>query len=55
MCTLRSDEEVRETGFDFSGPVDKEMVALAESIVEKMRSHWYPAQFEDHYQKAIRG
>jgi DNA end-binding protein Ku len=38
MCTLRSQGEVRSADFDLTQtPLDKEMVGLAESIIEKMK------------------
>jgi DNA end-binding protein Ku len=55
MCTLRSEDEVRNAGFDLDKtPLDKEMVSLAESIVEKMKGKWNPEKFNDTYQDAVR-
>lgn len=56
MCTLRSEDEVRQADFDLDkGPLDKEMVRLAESIIEKMKGKWSPEKFNDAYQDAVRG
>jgi DNA end-binding protein Ku len=55
MCTLRSEDEVRSADFDLDKtPLDKEMVSLAESIVEKMKGTWNPEKFNDTYQDAVR-
>ena len=55
MCTLRSQDEVRDADFDFDkAPVDKQMVELAESIIAKMRGQWQPEKFNDTYQDAVR-
>jgi DNA end-binding protein Ku len=55
MCTLRSEDEVREAEFDLdTTPLDKEMVSLAESIIERMKGNWSPEKFNDAYQDAVR-
>jgi DNA end-binding protein Ku len=55
MCTLRSQDEVRDADFDLDkGPLDKQMVELAESIIAKMRGKWQPEKFNDTYQDAVR-
>ena len=55
MCTLRSQDEVRDADFDFdNAPADKQMVELAESIIAKMRGKWQPEKFNDTYQDAVR-
>src|SRR6185503_3409708 len=35
-------------------PLDKDMVSLAESIIEKMKGKWNPEKFNDTYQDAMR-
>lgn len=55
MCTLRSQDEVREADFDLDKAApDKQMVELAESIIAKMRGKWQPEKFNDTYQEAVR-
>src|SRR6185503_18006260 len=55
MCTLRSEDEVRDADFDLDKtPLDKDMVSLAESIIEKMKGKWNPEKFNDTYQDAMR-
>ena len=55
MCTLRSEDEVRDADFNLDKtPLDKDMVSLAESIIEKMKGKWNPEKFNDTYQDAVR-
>jgi DNA end-binding protein Ku len=59
LTTLRPREEVREAKEYFAdigtGPVDKEMIQLAERILEQKAGKFDPDEFaEDHYQEALR-
>jgi DNA end-binding protein Ku len=55
MTTLRSADEVRaaEFGETAKGEVDPEMVALAETIIERRAGEFDPATFRDRYQDAL--
>lgn len=55
MSILRSPDEVRAAEFNFKGgKIDKEMVELAETIMDKLEGKWEPEEFRDHYQEALR-
>jgi DNA end-binding protein Ku len=56
MTTLRSAEEVRaaEFGDGAKGAIDPEMVALAETIIERRAGEFEPESFRDRYQDALR-
>ena len=55
LITLRAAEEVRAAAFDIpSGEVDQDMVAVAETIIQRRSGHFDPAQFHDRYQEALR-
>jgi DNA end-binding protein Ku len=56
MFTMRSSEEVRKAEFakKAEAKVDPEMVAVAETIIERRRAKFDPAAFRDHYQDALR-
>jgi DNA end-binding protein Ku len=56
MSTLRSADEVREAEFGPKGNerADAEMVAVAETIMERRKSSFDPASFRDRYQDALR-
>lgn len=55
MSTLHSADEVR--GAEFSskhkGEIDSDMVAIAETIIERKAAKFDPAQFRDRYQDAL--
>ena len=54
MTTLRSADEVRPAEFEFKNEkLNPEMVALAETIIEKMPGKFYPDKFRDRYQDAL--
>jgi DNA end-binding protein Ku len=57
MFTLRSKEELRDPGDYFDeipdDAVDKRMVEMAKSIIEKMKDGFDPAVFTDRYQDAL--
>jgi DNA end-binding protein Ku len=56
MSTLRASDEVRGAEFDRErGQVDAELVALAETIIERKAGAFEPATFHDRYQDALRG
>jgi DNA end-binding protein Ku len=55
MSTLRASEEVRAAEFDKEGgEVDPELVALAETIIERKAGAFDPSTFHDRYQDALR-
>jgi DNA end-binding protein Ku len=56
MSTLRSAEEVRpaEFGAPAKGEIDTDMVAIAETIIERRSGSFEPADFRDRYQDALR-
>jgi DNA end-binding protein Ku len=56
MSTLRSADEVREAEFEAKakGEVDTDMVAVAETIMERRKGSFDPATFRDRYQDALR-
>ncbi|HXC90523.1 MAG TPA: Ku protein, partial [Stellaceae bacterium] len=56
MSTLRASEEVRaaEFGDKQDGEVDPELVALAETIIERKAGPFEPTNFHDRYQDALR-
>ncbi|MGH7047107.1 MAG: Ku protein [Stellaceae bacterium] len=55
MSTLRAGDEVRAAEFAASskGEVDPELVALAETIIERKSGAFEPANFRDRYQDAL--
>jgi DNA end-binding protein Ku len=56
MSTVRSTDEVRpaEFGPPPKGEIDADMVAIAESIIERRSGAFDPARFRDQYQDALR-
>jgi DNA end-binding protein Ku len=56
MSTVRSADEVRpaEFGSPAKGEIDADMVAIAESIIERRSGAFDPAGFRDRYQDALR-
>jgi DNA end-binding protein Ku len=56
MSTVRSADEVRpaEFGSPAKGEIDADMVAIAESIIERRSGAFDPADFRDRYQDALR-
>jgi DNA end-binding protein Ku len=56
MSTLRTADEVRpaEFGAKPKGEIDADMVAIAESIIERRSGAFEPASFRDRYQDALR-
>lgn len=56
MSTLRASDEVRaaEFGGKDEGQIDPELVALAETIIERKSGAFEPASFHDRYQDALR-
>jgi len=56
MSTVRSADEVRAAEFDAptKGEIDADMVAIAESIIERRSGAFDPADFRDRYQDALR-
>lgn len=54
MTTLRAADEVRKAEFDFDGKIDREMVELAESIIDRFEGKWEASKFHDRYQDALR-
>jgi DNA end-binding protein Ku len=55
MSTLRSADEVRAAEFGkTSGDVDPDMLAIAETIIERRKGTFDPASFRDRYQDALR-
>ena len=56
MSVLRSADEVREAEFGAKakGEVDADMVAVAETIMERRKGSFDPATFRDRYQDALR-
>jgi DNA end-binding protein Ku len=56
MSTVRSADEVRpaEFGPPPKGEIDGDMVAIAESIIERRSGAFEPADFHDRYQDALR-
>jgi len=55
MWTLRSADEVRAAEFGRAGDeVDTDMLAIAETIIERRKAGFDPASFRDRYQDALR-
>ena len=55
MSTLRSADEVRAAEFGkTNGDVDPDMLAIAETIIERRKGTFDPASFRDRYQDALR-
>jgi DNA end-binding protein Ku len=56
MSTVRSADEVRpaEFGPQAKGDIDIDMVAIAETIIERRSGSFDPASFRDRYQDALR-
>src|SRR5262249_11870345 len=56
MSTIRSADEVRpaEFGPRPKGDIDADMVAIAESIIERRSGTFDPTSFRDQYQEALR-
>jgi DNA end-binding protein Ku len=55
MWTLRSADEVRAAEFGKAGgEVDTDMLAIAETIIERRKAGFDPASFRDRYQDALR-
>lgn len=56
MFTLRSSDEVRvaEFGAKAKGEADADMVAIAETVIERRKAKFDPATFRDRYQDALR-
>ncbi len=56
MFTLRSSDEVRaaEFGAKAKGETDADMVAVAETIIERRKAKFDPTTFRDRYQDALR-
>ena len=53
--TLRASEEVRTPAFTTTdADIDADMVAVAETIIERRSGHFDPATFRDRYQEALR-
>ena len=55
MSTLHSADEVRQDEFSskHKGSIDEDMVAIAETIIERKAATFDPAQFRDRYQDAL--
>src|SRR5580692_936330 len=55
MSTLHSADEVRSAEFSskHKGEIDQDMVAIAETIIERKSGNFDPAQFRDRYQDAL--
>jgi DNA end-binding protein Ku len=58
VCTLRNPNEVRSTAAYFEGIPDeepeKEMLALAEKLIEQKAKAFDPADYEDRYEVALK-
>jgi DNA end-binding protein Ku len=56
MTTLHSADEVRTAEFAIrdTGAIDPDMLAIAETIIERARGKFDPADFHDSYQDALR-
>lgn len=55
MYTLRSAKEVRKPDFgEAGGDIDQDMVAVAETIIERRAAAFDPEDFHDRYQEALR-
>ena len=56
MSTLRASDEVRAAEFAAKneGQIDPELIALAETIIERKSGAFEPANFHDRYQDALR-
>jgi DNA end-binding protein Ku len=56
MSTVRSTDEVRpsEFGVKAKGEADADMVAIAETIIDRRSGAFEPASFQDRYQDALR-
>jgi DNA end-binding protein Ku len=55
MSTLHSADEVRQAEFSskHKGSIDEDMVAIAETIIERKAATFDPAQFRDRYHDAL--
>ena len=57
VCTLRNPNEVRSTAEYFGnipvGKPDKEMLDLAQKLIEQKVTHFDPKQYEDRYEAAL--
>jgi DNA end-binding protein Ku len=55
MSTLHTADEVRPAEFStkHEGKIDQDMVAIAETIIERKSAKFDPAQFRDRYQDAL--
>lgn len=54
LITLRSAQEMRPPQFGALGEIDPEMVAVAETIIQRRTGSFDPATFRDRYQDALR-
>jgi DNA end-binding protein Ku len=55
LITLRASEEVRAPAFEKSdAEIDRDMVAIAETIIKRRSGRFDPATFRDRYQEALR-
>jgi DNA end-binding protein Ku len=56
MSTLRANDEVRATEFGnrSESELDPELIALAQTIIERKTGAFEPENFHDHYQDALR-
>jgi DNA end-binding protein Ku len=56
MSTLRSADEVRTAEFSASdaSAIDPELLSIAETIIERAKGQFDPAEFHDSYQDALR-
>jgi DNA end-binding protein Ku len=55
MFLLRTADEVRSAEYDFPEvKIDRKMVEIAGTIMERQAGHFEPAQFIDRYQEALR-
>jgi DNA end-binding protein Ku len=54
LITLRSAQEMRPAQFGALGEIDPEMVAAAETIIQRRTGSFDPATFRDRYQDALR-
>jgi DNA end-binding protein Ku len=56
LCGPRSADEVRAAEFSTSdaSAIDPELLSIAETIIERAKSTFDPAEFNDSYQEALR-
>ena len=55
MYTMRAADEVRSAEFNLpQDKLDGEMVAMAETIIDRYQSKWEPTALQDRYQEALR-